>query len=103
MQTVHAQCLRHARKHCSCINCGDTHTDIDLYCQEVEVVRIKNRLDPVAAEHGGAEEEAAAATGYRDVGLNLRVTSAESRERGVDGHVAEVSCARPSHSVILSV
>eukprot|EP00291_Cryptomonas_curvata_P025861 CAMPEP_0172160180 /NCGR_PEP_ID=MMETSP1050-20130122/5415_1 /TAXON_ID=233186 /ORGANISM="Cryptomonas curvata, Strain CCAP979/52" /LENGTH=47 /DNA_ID= /DNA_START= /DNA_END= /DNA_ORIENTATION= len=46
-------------------------------------------MDP-AAEHGGVEEEAVAATGYRDVGVNLRVTSAEARERGVDGHVAEV-------------
>ncbi len=57
-------------------------------------MRIKNRLDPAAAENYGAEEEVAAATGYRDVGVNLRVTSAQARERGVGGHVAEVCATR---------
>ncbi len=58
--------------------------------QDVEVLRIKNRMDPAVIEHGGVEEEAVAATGYRDVGVNVRVTSTEALERGVDGHVAEV-------------
>jgi hypothetical protein len=67
--------------------------------QNVEVLRVKNRLDPEAAKHGWEEEEAAAATGYRDVGVNLRVVSAEARERGVDGHVAEVrACVREGGS-----
>ncbi len=62
-----------------------------MCCQDVEVLAVKNRLDPDGAERGrGAAEEAAVATGYRDVGINLRLTSAEAVERGVDGHVAEV-------------
>lgn len=65
-------------------------THVGAPAQDVEVLRIKNRLDPEAAAHGGAEEAAARATGYRDVGVNLRVTSAAARGRGVDGHVAEV-------------
>jgi hypothetical protein len=48
-----------------------------------QVVRAKNRLDA----GGGA---AAAAGGYRDVALNLRVATAAARSLGVDGHVCEV-------------
>ncbi len=44
--------------------------------------RIKNRMRP-----GSSAEETA---GYRDVGLNLRVVTAEAALLGVDGHVCEV-------------
>jgi hypothetical protein len=46
-----------------------------------QVVRAKNRLD---------DGVAAAAGGYRDVALNLRVATAAARSMGVDGHVCEV-------------
>ena len=45
-------------------------------------MRVKNRLDPdYDAEESG---------GYRDVGLNLRVVTAETRRLGVETHVCEV-------------
>ena len=49
---------------------------------DAEVVRVKNRLDP--------GYDAAASAGYRDVGLNLRLLSAQARELGVEAHVCEV-------------
>jgi hypothetical protein len=57
------------------------------------VLRVKNQLDPWAI---GREEDLIAPTGYRDVGVNLRVISNEARERGVEGHVAEVSACHAS-------
>ena len=47
----------------------------------IQVVRVKNRYD---------NARGAAAGGYRDLSLNLRVTSVEAQELGVDGHVCEV-------------
>ena len=49
---------------------------------QVEVIRIKNRLDPA--------HNAARSAGYRDVALNLRVMCAAARRLGVDTHVCEV-------------
>ena len=65
--------------------------------------RVKNQLDPWAGAKRGRWEDSIAATGYRDVGLNLRVTSEEARERGVDGHVAEVSNGRRECHIIFRV
>jgi hypothetical protein len=48
----------------------------------VTLERIKNRMSPCSS----AEETA----GYRDVGFNLRVVTAEAALLGVDGHVCEV-------------
>ncbi len=45
-------------------------------------VRVKNRLDP----DYNAEES----LGYRDVALNLRVVTAETRQLGSETHVCEV-------------
>ena len=50
--------------------------------RQVQVVRIKNRLDP-AYDSGRS-------AGYRDVALNLRVVTAEAMALGVDLHVCEV-------------
>lgn len=81
--------------------------------QDVVVVRAKNRMAPPlpALEHtacppsahsirwlrarGGAEPGQGGArtvnlTGYRDVAVNLRVTSQQSAELGLEWHVAEV-------------
>ena len=69
----------------------DCTTDQLAKPQEVEVLRVKNELDPAAAGKSAPEEAAADATGYRDVGVNLRVVSDAARERGVHCHVAEVS------------
>ena len=51
------------------------------YFYPFQVVRVKNRYD---------NARGAAAGGYRDLSLNLRVTSVEAQELGVDGHVCEV-------------
>ncbi|EKX38216.1 hypothetical protein GUITHDRAFT_115559 [Guillardia theta CCMP2712] len=49
---------------------------------EVEVVRIKNRLDP--------DYDASTSGGYRDVGINLRVIHEGAKRWGVAGHVCEL-------------
>jgi hypothetical protein len=48
----------------------------------VEVLRIKNRLDP--------EYDSARSAGYRDVGVNLRLVTPETRALGVSAHVCEL-------------
>jgi hypothetical protein len=45
-------------------------------------MRIKNRLDP--------DYDSARSAGYRDVGVNLRVVTPETRALGVDAHVCEL-------------
>ena len=50
--------------------------------REVVVMRVKNRLDP--------EYNASTSAGYRDVALNLMVTSRSAAELGVDMHICEV-------------
>ena len=49
---------------------------------DVELVRIKNRLDP--------SYDSANSAGYRDVGLNLRIVSSEAAALGVETHVCEL-------------
>ena len=49
---------------------------------DVELLRIKNRLDP------GYDSKSSA--GYRDVGMNLRLLGTQARELGVEAHVCEV-------------
>ena len=49
---------------------------------EVRVVRVKNRL------HDGYDGSATA--GYRDVVLNLRIETAETRRLGIETHINEV-------------
>jgi hypothetical protein len=49
---------------------------------EAELLRIKNRLDPAC--------DAAATAGYRNVGLNLRIATGETRGLGLHWHVCEV-------------
>ena len=46
------------------------------------ILRVKNRLDPAY--------DAAASAGYRDVALNVRIDSDETRGMGVEGHVCEL-------------
>ncbi len=48
----------------------------------MQVVRIKNRLTP--------NYDAAQSAGYRDVAINLRLTTLEARRLGVASHVCEV-------------
>ncbi len=50
--------------------------------KEVIILRIKNRLD--------RDYDASCSAGYRDVGLNLRIDSAETVQLGVQMHVCEV-------------
>jgi len=49
---------------------------------DVEVLRIKNRLD--------VSFDSAKSAGYRDVSFNLRIATAETRELGIDLHVCEL-------------
>ncbi len=49
---------------------------------DVVVERVKNRMDP--------EAEFRAVGGYRDVALNLRIDTEETRATGVETHVCEV-------------
>mmetsp|Transcript_65526 Transcript_65526/g.175685 ORF Transcript_65526/g.175685 Transcript_65526/m.175685 type:complete len:166 (-) Transcript_65526:221-718(-) len=48
----------------------------------VQLMRIKNRMDPGDDGKGSA--------GYRDVAVNLCVVTEEARRLGVEGHVCEV-------------
>ena len=49
--------------------------------KDVEILRIKNRLDPAYNSSQSA--------GYRDVAMNIRVVTPEARALGVNGHVCE--------------
>jgi hypothetical protein len=49
---------------------------------DVELLRIKNRLDPIY--------DSTKSAGYRDVGLNLRLLNSQARELGLEAHVCEV-------------
>lgn len=50
---------------------------------EVQVVRVKNRMDPDV-------DSVKVYAGYRDVALNLKFKTEEAETLGVDGHVCEV-------------
>jgi hypothetical protein len=50
--------------------------------KEVQVVRVKNRLDPTY--------DARRSAGYRDVALNLQVATDEALDMGLETHVCEV-------------
>ena len=50
--------------------------------QDVAIVRIKNRLDP--------KFDSAMTAGYRNVALNLCITTEETKSLGVETHVCEV-------------
>ncbi|EKX41876.1 hypothetical protein GUITHDRAFT_112018 [Guillardia theta CCMP2712] len=63
---------------CACV-------DLIINDPEVEVVRIKNRLDP--------SYNASSSGGYRDVGLNLRVIHEGAKGWGVAGHICELRLA----------
>ena len=65
--------------------------DLDQLCDcldkiardpEIEVLQIKNRLDP--------DIDSKILGGYRDVAINLRVVSDETRKKGVEGHICEL-------------
>jgi hypothetical protein len=49
---------------------------------DIEVLRVKNRLDPTF--------DPAQTAGYRDVLLSIRISTAETCTLGVDLHVCEV-------------
>ncbi|EKX41057.1 hypothetical protein GUITHDRAFT_112793 [Guillardia theta CCMP2712] len=49
---------------------------------EIEVVRIKNRLDP--------DFDSKISGGYRDIGINLRIVSTQTKKEGVEGHICEL-------------
>jgi len=49
---------------------------------EVRVLRVKNRLD--------LKHRSSISAGYRDVGMNLQIVSAETRTAGIDSHICEL-------------
>jgi hypothetical protein len=49
---------------------------------DVHVLRVKNRLD--------LRHRSYISAGYRDVGINLQIISAETRIAGIDAHVCEL-------------
>jgi hypothetical protein len=59
---------------------------------EVHIVRIKNRLDLLFDEETSA--------GYRDLALNLRISTAWTRSLGLDGHVCELQLILKSFSEV---
>lgn len=68
-----------------------------VWMQDVCIVRAKNRMAPpqqlASALDLSASAPAAARTnetGYRDLAINLRVTSAAAQALGLQWHVAEV-------------
>jgi arabinogalactan endo-1,4-beta-galactosidase len=50
--------------------------------REVQVVRVKNRMDLEYNEQQSA--------GYRDVALNIRIVNERAKQLGLSGHVGEV-------------
>ncbi len=50
--------------------------------RDVDVARVKNRLDPFF--------DTAPSAGFRSLALNLRVVTADARRMGIETHVAEV-------------
>ena len=60
--------------------------------QEVQIVRIKNRIDP---GYSGAES-----AGYRNVSLNLRIVTSETIALGIDTHVCELQLLHSSFAKI---
>ncbi len=50
--------------------------------REIQVVRVKNRMDPEYNAHQSA--------GYRDVSLNMRIVNDRAEQFGLSGHVVEV-------------
>ena len=60
--------------------------------RDVEVVRVKNRLDP--------EAESAATAGYRNLAINLRLATPEARALGVETHVCEIQLLLVSMAAI---
>jgi hypothetical protein len=50
--------------------------------RDVDVARVKNRLDPAY--------DAAPTAGFRSLALNLRIVTADARRLGIEAHVAEV-------------
>jgi hypothetical protein len=59
---------------------------------DVALVRVKNRMR--------ADRAADSTAGYRDVAVNLRVATAETRRLGVETHVAEVQLVLRSFAEI---
>ncbi len=49
---------------------------------DVRVLRVKNRLD--------LKHSSSVSAGYRDVGMNLQIISAETRNAGIDTHIFEL-------------
>jgi len=49
---------------------------------DVEIIRIKNRLDPAY--------DSAQSAGYRDVAMNIRVATPEAQAVGANAHVCEL-------------
>ena len=49
---------------------------------EIELARIKNRFDPAL--------KSAESAGYRNIAVNLRVDTPETRALGIESHVCEV-------------
>ena len=49
---------------------------------EVHMLRVKNRLD--------LKHRSSVSAGYRDVGMNLQIVSAETRTAGIDYHICEL-------------
>jgi hypothetical protein len=50
--------------------------------KDVEILRIKNRLDPA---YNSAES-----AGYRDVAMNIRIATPEAQALGVNAHICEL-------------
>ncbi len=60
--------------------------------REVHIVRIKNRLDLLFDEETSA--------GYRDLALNLRISTECTRSLGLEGHVCELQLILKSFSEV---
>ena len=59
--------------------------------RDVHALRVKNRLDPSPRPHSdGSRCDSEPVAGYRDVGVNLRITSPAAVSLGLDGHVCEL-------------
>ena len=59
--------------------------------RDVQAIRVKNRLDPRPHPHSdGSRCDSEPVAGYRDVGVNLRITGPAAVRLGLDSHVCEL-------------
>ena len=80
--TNQPRALDQLAEECKALECPQADGEWPVTVSDVIVERVKNRMDP--------ETKLRVFGGYRDVALNLRIDTEETRAMGVETHVCEV-------------